>query len=73
MTCCHIKIVYRFFIANKGVGLSLDIWPPTKAFKCLLQNIMLDLLYHKQNPFIKTLLDGSISKYTQDYNLREKC
>ena len=38
----------KFFIASKGVGLTLDIWPLKKALKGLLQNIylMLDLLYH---------------------------
>ena len=33
-----------------------------QVLKCLLQNIywMLDLLYHKRNPFITTVVDVSI-------------
>ena len=52
----------RFFIAIKGVCLSADIVPSRKALKGLSQNIyqMLDLLYHKQNPVITTVVDGSI-------------
>ena len=61
MTGCRIRRV-GFFIAYKVVGLSLNIWPSRKALKCLLQNIylMLDLLYCKCNPFIVTVVDGSI-------------
>ena len=38
---------WRFFIATKGVDLSLDIWPSRKAFKGILQNtyLMLSLVY----------------------------
>ena len=37
------------FLASRGVGLSLDIWPSRKG---LLQNtyLMLDLSCHKCNP-----------------------
>ena len=52
----------RFFTASKVVGLSSDIWPSRKALKGNLQNIhmMLDLLYHKSNPLITAVVDGSI-------------
>ena len=52
----------RFFTASKVVGLSSDIWPSRKALKGNLQNIhmMLDLLYHKGNPLITAVVDGSI-------------
>ena len=54
-------------IASKLVVLSLDIWLSSKAFKRLLQSIslMLDLLYHKRNPFITTVADDSnfLKKY----------
>ena len=34
---------------------------------------MLDLLYHKRNSFIETVVDGSIFlKNVQNFNLREK-
>ena len=35
-----------------------------KALKCLLQNIylLLDLLYHKDNPFITTTVENNIFK-----------
>ena len=51
----------RFFLASKGVGLSLDIWLSRKALEGLLQNMimMLDLLYHKCNSLITAVLDGS--------------
>ena len=54
----------RLFIASKGVGLSLDIWPSRKALKRLLQNIylMLDVLYYKHTLLITTVVDGSIFK-----------
>ena len=63
-----------FFIASKRVGLSLDIWPSWKALKCLLQNIclLLDWLYRKRNPLITTVVDSSIFKKNNTYNLREK-
>ena len=64
----------RFFITNKGVGLSLDIWSSRKALNCLLQNIylMLDLLYYKCNPLVTTAVDGSIFKKNIHNNLRDK-
>ena len=48
----------RFFIASKGVSLSA----PRKTLKRLLQNIflMLNLLYHKHNLIIMTVVDVSI-------------
>ena len=52
----------RFFIASKGVGLSLDILPSIKALKGLLQNIylMLDLVCCELNLLFTTVVDGSI-------------
>ena len=49
-----------FFIASKGVDLSSDIWP-SRSLKGSLQNIklMLDLLCHKRNSLITTVVDGS--------------
>ena len=54
----------RFFTASKRVGLSSDIWPSRKALKGNLKNIhmVLDLLYHKGNPPITAVVDGSIFK-----------
>ena len=48
-------------LASKGVGLSFDIWLSRKG---LFQNIylVLDLSYHKCNPFITAAVDGSIFK-----------
>ena len=42
--------------------MTLDIWPSRKYLKCLLQNtyLKLDLLYHKCNLLITTVVDGSI-------------
>ena len=60
MTICCAKVTYKFhiFIASKVVDLSLDIWCLRKALKGLLQNIylMIELLYHKHNPFITTVV-----------------
>ena len=52
----------RLFIASKRVGLSLDIWCSRKALKGLLQNIYLrlELLHHKHNLLIATVVDDSI-------------
>ena len=52
----------KIFIGSKGESLSLDIWPKRKALKRLLQNIdlMLDLLCHKRNPLIRTVVDGRV-------------
>ena len=64
----------RFFIANKGVDLSLDVWPLRKVLKPFLQNIclLLDLLY-KRKPFITIAIYGSIfEKILKNSNLREK-
>ena len=49
-----------FFIASKGVDLSSDIWP-SRSLKGSLQNIklMLDLLCHKRNSLITTVVDCS--------------
>ena len=49
-----------FFIASKGVDLSSDIWP-SRSLKGFLQNIklILDLLCHKPNSLITTVVDGS--------------
>ena len=54
----------RFFIASKRIGLPLYISTSMKALKCLLQNIylLLDLLYHKHNPFIATTVENNIFK-----------
>ena len=54
----------RFFIASKRIGLPLYISTSMKALKCLLQNIylLLDLLYHKDNPFITTTVENNIFK-----------
>ena len=41
--------------SNSGVGLSSDIWRSRKALKGFSQ---LELLYHKRNPFIRTVADG---------------
>ena len=51
-----------FSITNKGVGLSLDIWPSRKALKRLLQIIclMLDLFYRKCNHLFMAVVDDSI-------------
>ena len=40
----------------------LNIWPPRKALKRLLQYIyfMLDLLYHTRISLVTTFVDGSI-------------
>ena len=65
----------RFFIASRGVGLSLDVWPSRKALKRLFQNIclLLDLLYHKRKPLIATAVDGSIFKNVfKTYKLKKK-
>ena len=61
MTGHHIK-KSRFFIASKRLGLPLYISHPKKALKCLLQNtyLLLDLLYHKHNPFIIATVGDSI-------------
>ena len=50
---------FHIFIASKTVVLSLSIGLTRKALKGLLQNIylMLELLYHKRNPLITTVLD----------------
>ena len=60
MTSGCIKIVWKFhiFIVNKGVGLSLDVWYSWKALTGLLLSIylMLELLYHKHNPLITTIV-----------------
>ena len=73
----HNSIKFHIFIANKVVGLSLDIWRSRKAFKGLLQNIYLSLLlYHKRNPLIMTVVDSSIFFFflnIYDYNLRKIC
>ena len=52
----------RFFITSKGVDVSLGIWRSRKAIKSLLQNIYLiwELLYHKLNPLVTTVVNGSI-------------
>ena len=57
-TCDLLKKIC--FFASKGVGLSLDIWPSRKG---LLQNIylILDLLYHKCNSLIMTVVDDITS------------
>ena len=49
-----------FFIASKGADLSSDIWP-SRSLKGSLQNIklMLDLLCHKRNSLITTVVDSS--------------
>ena len=64
MTGRPIRIVSKFhiFIASKVPGLSLDIWRSKKVLRQLLQNIylVLELLYHKRNPLILTVVDGSI-------------
>ena len=51
-----------FFIAGKGVHLSLKIRLSRKSLKGLLQNtyLMLDLVYHKRNLIITTVVDGRI-------------
>ena len=52
----------RFFITSKQLGLFLDIWHSRKALKSLLWIIylMLDLLYHKHNHLITTVVGRSI-------------
>ena len=51
-------------LLRRKVGLSLNVWPSRNALKRLLQNIcmLLNLLYYKHNPFITTVVDGSIFK-----------
>ena len=62
----------RFFIASE-IGFPLYISTSMKALKYLLQNIylLLDLLYHKHNPFITTTVENNIFKKIF-YHLREK-
>ena len=50
----------RFFVASKGIGLSLDICS-REDLEGLLQNayLMLELLTHKRNPLITTIADDS--------------
>ena len=52
-----------FPIASKGVDLSSDIWP-LRNLNGSLHNIklMLDLLRHKRNSLITTVVDGSSFK-----------
>ena len=54
----------RFFIASKGIDLSSDIWP-SRSLKGSLQGIklmLLDLLCHKRNSLITTVVYSSIFK-----------
>ena len=50
-------------MASKGVDFTSDIWP-SRSLKVSLQNIklMLDLLHHKCNSLLTTVVDGSIFK-----------
>ena len=52
-----------FSIASKGVDLSSDIWP-LRSLKGSLHNIklMLDLLHHKRNSLITTVVGSSSFK-----------
>ena len=68
----------RFFIANKGVGLSLDVWHSRKAFKSLLYTVYMPAvkIYYiiNINFFFVTAVDGSIfKKLFKTYNLRDTC
>ena len=63
-----------FFIASKGVDLSSDIWP-SRSIKGSLQDIklMLDLLCHKRNSLITTVVDVAVLKKYLRLYLRGKC
>ena len=63
----------RFFIARKGIDLSSDIWP-SRSLKGSLQDIkpmLLDLLCHKRNSLITTVVIAAFSKKYLTLHLRE--
>ena len=65
MTCLYTSRVYILFSSKQKSTFFFRHLTLKKALEGLLQNIymMLDLLYHKRNPHITTIVDGRIFKH----------